>query len=164
MSKKLANLARLAEIQADLHRRLPPPEYIEKTVKAQTAVLNILGENTSENNKAKGGLLTNQKKKAKPTQTESSGWTWVGGRPPSPKEGDCIDRALAKALIEWHQKGREKPTAKKIVGSLRCVSKKIKGGFEYYNQDEVEENKTSMLTYDALNKRINKLVVKLNQA
>lgn len=158
MSKKIANLIRLAEIQADLHRRLPPPEYIEKTLKAQTAVLSFLGENTSENNKAKGGLLTNQKEKAKPTQTESSAWGWAQGVPPNPKEGDCLQRDLIKVLIEWHKAGRERPTAALVSEGLRCFGGALDngGGFNYIDRDN--HHTTKPFTYNALNKRIKKLI------
>lgn len=83
-------------------------------------------------------------------------WGWKDGKQPDQKKGDCIGRDLAKALIEWHQKGREKPTASKIAPSLECFTGAVAGGFKYRDADN--HSTVKEFTFNALNKRIKKLI------
>lgn len=92
----------------------------------------------------------------KPKQVKKNAWGWVDGKQPDPHTGDCLQRDLVETLIAWDTEGRERPTAAKIAPSLGCFIGGVAGGFAYRDADN--HNTVKELSYNALGKRINRLI------
>lgn len=140
--------ATLDTLQA-VDRALQDPDVYLKAKFSRSAIERWLNE-TGPTQACYFVVLSNSK------QAVSREWDWVQGAQPNPNEGDCIDRDLAKALIQWHKEGREKPTASKIAPSLECFTGAVAGGFKYRDADN--HSTVKEFTFNALNRRIKKLI------